>query len=293
LQDHEPKLGRLCRVLASQIGHGFHTNLYLTPPHGQGFFPHWDDHDVFILQVVGSKHWKLEKQRRAFPGVADGVESENLELQGEIHSFTLEQGDVIYIPSGYVHAAECGSDSSLHVTLGLAAIRWRQLLDAVVKAAIRRDDGLRLGLPLGFMHGSREALVNRVTGVLRQLSDETLVSEIVDQFRDELVGRFPLDVSGQVEDFFKPIPLTLGDCVGARSGIAYQMHAGDDSVRLNFASRSIVFGDFFRDALDFALKTPAYAVRDIPGDLQDEERIVFIERLIQEGLVVRKPDRAI
>jgi hypothetical protein len=57
---------------------------------------------------------------------------------------------------------------------------------------------------------------------------------------------------------------------------------------VNFGARSIVFMDIFKDALDFALKTPSFAIGALPGDLADVERIVFVERLIQEGLVVRK-----
>jgi hypothetical protein len=40
--------------------------------------------------------------------------------------------------------------------------------------------------------------------------------------------------------------------------------------------------------LDFALNTPTFAIRDISGTLEDEEKIVFTERLIQEGILVRK-----
>src|SRR5690348_1284422 len=54
----DPKLGLLCRMLAPEFGHQFQTNLYLTPPHGRGFTPHWDNHDVFILQVMGNKSWQ-------------------------------------------------------------------------------------------------------------------------------------------------------------------------------------------------------------------------------------------
>ena len=34
-------------------------NVYLTPPSSQGFTAHYDAHDVFILQIAGSKHWRL------------------------------------------------------------------------------------------------------------------------------------------------------------------------------------------------------------------------------------------
>jgi ribosomal protein L16 Arg81 hydroxylase len=31
------------------------TNIYLSPPNAQGFGTHFDSHDVFVLQVAGSK----------------------------------------------------------------------------------------------------------------------------------------------------------------------------------------------------------------------------------------------
>jgi len=103
-----------------------------------------------------------------------------------------------------------------------------------------------------------------------------------------MVKWFPLDVSGQVWDHFRPAPLAGEDIVGPRRGTVYQTHVTDDSVRINFGTQSITFPAFLRPSLDFALKTPRYAVRDVAGELEDEEKVVFIERLIQDGLVVRK-----
>ena len=36
---------------------------YLTPPGTQGFAPHYDDIEAFILQLEGKKHWKLYNPR--------------------------------------------------------------------------------------------------------------------------------------------------------------------------------------------------------------------------------------
>lgn len=36
---------------------------YLTPPGTQGFAPHYDDIEAFVLQLEGKKHWKLYNQR--------------------------------------------------------------------------------------------------------------------------------------------------------------------------------------------------------------------------------------
>ncbi|WP_420461677.1 JmjC domain-containing protein [Candidatus Palauibacter sp.] len=35
----------------------------------QGFRPHWDTHDVSVLQVVGSKRWRLYDGGRLAPHV--------------------------------------------------------------------------------------------------------------------------------------------------------------------------------------------------------------------------------
>jgi hypothetical protein len=36
------------------------------------------------------------------------------------------------------------------------------------------------------------------------------------------------------------------------------------------------------------LNRSAFVIREIPGEVEDEERVAFAERLLEEGLVVRK-----
>jgi ribosomal protein L16 Arg81 hydroxylase len=291
MNERNPKLGLLCRLLGPQLGSSFQTNLYLTPRHGRGYLPHWDNHDVFILQVMGSKHWKVEKQRRSLPALGERMGEDGRELRGDVHAVTLGQGDLIYIPRGFIHAAECGEDPSLHITFGIKPFFLEELLTAAMRAAVQRNERWRAALPLGFMHGRREQVVRQAMAALREIADESFLGAVVDQYRTELVETFPFDVAGQVADFFRPTPIALGDSVGPRPGIVYQVRIEGDSVRLDYGARTIVFPDLFRQALDFSLKTRAFAVREVPGALQDEERVAFVERLMQEGVLVRLPDR--
>lgn len=48
-------LGTLELFFRTAVG----CNAYLTPPGRQGFAPHSDDIDAFILQLEGSKRWDL------------------------------------------------------------------------------------------------------------------------------------------------------------------------------------------------------------------------------------------
>lgn len=288
LQRYDPKLGLLCRLLAQELGHSFETNLFLTPPRGKSSLPHWDNTDVFTLQVLGSKHWQIEKERRLFPIRPHRMGGDDHKFQGDVLSFTVEQGDLIYIPRGFFHTAECGPEVSLHISLGLVPTVIEDLLHAIIKAAVSRDERLRVALPLGFLHGNGERIAEDALRAFREAVDESLVSAVVEEFRDDLIKTYPLDISSQISDFFQPSPLTVEDVVGPRRGIVYRVRADEAAVRLNVGERCIVFPGFFREALGFALNTPAFKIRDVAGELEDEERLVFIERLIQEGLVVRK-----
>lgn len=62
-QSYSPKLHLLLATLQEYFGAMVGANIYLTPPGSQGFAPHWDDIEAFVLQVEGRKHWKLYKSR--------------------------------------------------------------------------------------------------------------------------------------------------------------------------------------------------------------------------------------
>ena len=288
LHHRDPKLSMLCRALVPEFGHRFQTNLYLTPPNGKGFSPHWDNHDVFILQVVGSKKWHLEKQRRAIPKKGEAMKDEGRELQGEINTFSLSTGDLIYIPRGFVHAAECEAEESLHITLGVTGVYWEDLLHALISAKMRRDPSVADLLPFGFMNAPPAELTCRASEILQQLAAENFINEAVEEFKDACVTAHKLDTAGQIVDLLRPKPLDISDVVGPRRAMVYQLHSTTDGIRLNFGARSITFLDIFNEALLFALQTPSYPISQIPGDLVHEEKIALTERLMQEGLVVRK-----
>jgi len=288
MQSHAPKLKALCRTLGQETGFRFQTNIYLTPPNGKGFTPHWDNHDVFVLQVLGSKHWKVEKNRRAFPERDANIEEEGREFRGELYEFTLRQGDMVYIPRGFVHAAECGDESSMHITLGIYASTWSDLMGAALRWAVITDENLRHSLPFGFMRDGDEGMTKRVAATLHSMADPAFVAQVLERFREECVKKAPLDITGQVHSYFAGGELTLDTLFGVRPALFFTLRKSEETVVLNVGTRTITFPAFFTEALEFALSRPSYAIRDLPGDLEDDVKIVFIERLLQEAVVVRK-----
>ena len=165
----------------------------------------------------------------------------------------------------------------------------QDLLHATIKGAIKRDERLRVALPPGYMRGGPQRLASRVQTILRQLSDdEEFLNWVVNQFRDEQVKGSLLDISGQIAEFFEPHPLSTDDIVETRRGAVYTLREVGDTVRVNFGARTIIFPALLKEALDFALSKRSYAVREIPGDFDDEDKVRIAERLREEGLIVRK-----
>ena len=57
-------LGEFCRALEEVFTCHVQTNIYLTPRSidgtaNQGFPPHYDNHDVFVMQISGAKAWRI------------------------------------------------------------------------------------------------------------------------------------------------------------------------------------------------------------------------------------------
>jgi hypothetical protein len=49
---------------------------------------------------------------------------------------------------------------------------------------------------------------------------------------------------------------------------------------------------FGADAVRFALSTPRFRVRDLPGQLDNNSRLALIRRLVREGLLIVTPQVA-
>lgn len=50
---------QLVSLFEEHVESGGGANVYFTPPNAQGFAPHFDDIEAFVLQMEGTKHWKL------------------------------------------------------------------------------------------------------------------------------------------------------------------------------------------------------------------------------------------
>ncbi len=154
LQRRVPALARLCVSIGQIFGSRVQTNIYVTPPHAQGFKPHWDTHDVFVLQVSGKKDWSMYDTQVTLPLKGQGFDPDQHDPGPVSKRFQLGPGDVAHLPRGLMHSATSSDQASLHITLGLTAFTWTDFFLESVAAAALDEKSLRQTLPLGFADGS-------------------------------------------------------------------------------------------------------------------------------------------
>eukprot|EP00929_Paragymnodinium_shiwhaense_P014612 TRINITY_DN122544_c0_g1_i1.p1 TRINITY_DN122544_c0_g1~~TRINITY_DN122544_c0_g1_i1.p1 ORF type:complete len:519 (-),score=97.07 TRINITY_DN122544_c0_g1_i1:26-1582(-) len=127
-----PPVRDLCRSLRAELPHAF-VNMYLTPPLAQAVEAHADDRDVLVVQVAGKKTWKVyDKPPIPFPYPQEQVgKSEEYPVPKQVLrskplvETSLQAGDVLYMPRGFVHEALTGAEEpSLHLTIALATHDW-------------------------------------------------------------------------------------------------------------------------------------------------------------------------
>ena len=102
----------LLSVLEEHWGSSAGANVYLTPAGTQGFAPHWDDIEAYILQTEGRKHWRVYAPRTEAETMPrfSSRNFEQAEIGAPILECVLDPGDLLYFPRGFIHQALC----SLH-----------------------------------------------------------------------------------------------------------------------------------------------------------------------------------
>ena len=286
---HEP-LRRLCAAFSSQAGARTQTNIYLTPPRSRGFKPHWDTHDVFVLQVEGSKLWRIYGGGPDTPLASQKFDPDLHEPGAVEAEFTLSAGDVLYIPRGVMHAAETRDDASLHITLGLIAYSWSELIGECLGVLALGSERWRENLPFGFGRQADTGFAEIKKGLRERLKaavDELDVASTATAKLDEIGNAFRPRVSGYLTQPTLAESVSEGDVVQHRSDLHGRMEVREDRVVVISAGHELDFPVVAERTVAAVLRGEPVLVGEIDDGLDWAGRKVVLSTMLREGLVVR------
>jgi len=287
MQSNFPALASLCRAAEGQFSGQFKTNLYLTPAGAQGFAPHWDTHDVFVLQIHGSKVWTLYDTQLELPLRGQARDKVKDKAGAVSQEFTLHAGDMLYCPRGLIHAARSTDESSLHITCGLMARTWADLILESVASLALKHPALRKNLPPGFAMDGFDAAAyepefRAMMGIVQKHAPLKPIFDLMaEQF---ITTRTPL-VTGQMRQMAALDKLTPATRVGARPDLVWRIAKDGERITLACHNVAIALPAFTEPALRHALAAADFAPAELPGALDDESKVTLVRRLISEGLV--------
>ncbi|GMI57487.1 hypothetical protein ScalyP_jg11514 [Parmales sp. scaly parma] len=225
-QKYSTSTYRLLSTLEENLSCMVGANLYLTPRGSQGFAPHYDDVDVFILQVEGEKRWRVYEPitpEEVLPRTSS-TDFDMNSLPLPVLDVVLKAGDMLYLPRGWIHQAVTDSSCphSLHLTVSaMYGWCWADYMEVLLPEAIKRavngpSKSLREGMPTNFMDymgivndndddndndtdndtalkttAKRAEFKDLVKGKIARIAKEAMA--MVDQASDELALKFLSD----------------------------------------------------------------------------------------------------
>jgi ribosomal protein L16 Arg81 hydroxylase len=267
LQRYHPPLTRMVRELELALGHPCQANAYLTPPGSQGFARHSDTHDVFVFQTHGHKQWEI----------VDGDQEREV---------LLEPGLSMYLPTGTPHSARSQEVASLHVTIGINRLVWRDVLRRRVEALLR-DPRYDRPLPAGYL-SEPERLSGPMAQELRALAalvaaadPEALSTEVCEAFLTER----PPALEGGLRDRELLAALADDTELERRPTTACELRADGDVLRVLLGDRELRMPARLHEPMAWLREQRRLRPGDLDRWLDGQSRLVLCRRLVREGLL--------
>jgi hypothetical protein len=287
--DNVDELHRPVRGMAEALERIFRVRVQVNCYSGwrtsHGFDVHWDDHDVFIVQVAGRKNWNVYGMTRPWPLGRDSVSAGDPPSEA-LWEGLLGDGDLLYIPRGWWHVATPLDEPTLHLTVGvnnptgIDFLSW--FVDRLRDAAVARQD-------LPHLQGTGAMCAH--AGLLRDA--------ILDTWRPELLEEYMahLDATAKARPSFGLPWSATPDAIpegayrirwAGRTGISIE--AAGDEIAVAALGRRWRFRRQARPVLELLMSGTEYSreeMESIQGDMLSPEVIrAFVRELAVNGLVV-------
>ncbi len=290
LQSHFPRIAELSVNLGSELSCRIQANIYLTPQNGQGFVEHYDDHDVFILQVVGHKEWSVYGEPQRPLPLRGQTHQKTAEIPTPAHGpavieSTLRQGDLLYIPRGFVHTARSTDATSLHITLGIHSPTWSDVFAGALKRLVDQDVRFRRSLPVGIAGTSPEPrhraaeIARELRKALGELPLDATIDEMVDA---QKAGAQPL-IGPRLTDIEAARRLTPQSRIARRDGVRIEVRPGERMWVLRFNQKTLEWPETADTLAQFVASAEEFVISDAPQDLGPAGVASCIESLVREG----------
>jgi ribosomal protein L16 Arg81 hydroxylase len=280
-------LSALCLRLEEALDYAAHANVYITPGETSGFPPHYDTHEVVVLQIAGRKKWLIDEPPLKWPHTSQSFESTGLAPGPRMMETELVAGDTLYLPRGYVHSTTTSDRHSAHITIGINVLTWADVVREFLPSCLDNEE-YRRALPPGFASRGelRPALQRRLAEILPDapMAHDVLVDRAIAAVRSgrrRIPARFRADV----------ITLTADSVLQTAARQRYDIAQSKEDVVLHFDGTRFAFPRALAGILATMCAHETFRVTELAGGPNAEAALNFARALQSVGfLQVKRAD---
>lgn len=279
LSENLPKLNRFIYRLNQEIKATCQTNVYITPAQSQAFPPHFDTHDVLILQIFGNKDWTLYNSPITLP---DTIQKQKVQVNESDVSLkcTLNPGDLLYIPRGLIHEALTQQHLSIHLTLGIHPIRGIDMIEHLQKKLIL-SELYRKTVPSEFPVSFEQQFKSQLLEIIKSTNFQTIYQDII---KDNLSKQS----TNNYENTFKNT--TLKKLINGNSTIQLKdylqpsLEMASPMILLHYQNKKATFPIFFKPDLERIISGKAIKVASFENASSELDKIKLATQLVDWGI---------
>ena len=287
LHRYWPPMRSFVLQLQSELGFIPGLSVYCSPPDGRGLGAHFDAHDNIVVQIAGSKRWRIgpgpELPLETVPQLPFETREEMLryripapEFTGrvELEEVILSPGDVLYIPRGTIHDVQAIGTFTVHLSFGIQPTTWIDFIAALAAEVGLRDPRLRRSIPVRHHRLAPEALA----AFAHSASVPEAFRSIAAQFDRASASGSSSSWDEAVAGLTPETPMELAPAVS----LAYEETS--EEVALVAGPTRLLGPPSYADAFRFIASSSSLAANDIPGALPPGEQLAIARRLVRERL---------
>lgn len=274
------KLLILRHLFEKELGVNAQVNLYLTPKKSQGFKAHWDTHDVFIFQISGSKEWNIYNSPMELPSHRQTYNGECSNVKPK-EKIKLKEGDLLYLPRGFVHEAFSSDEISLHITLGIKPILNIDILNMIF-SSIDEKLFFRKSIfsdKISGIENLKEKFIEEVLEFLKQQD----FSNIIDLLKNKQERKKPFDLRHRLNSCHILDSLNLDSEIIIKENLYYIKSDKNEKLEIRFNNKTIKFPLFIGQIIEYIEKTGIVKISELLKFIDEDGLFVFCKKLIEEG----------
>lgn len=293
-QRYLPGIERFWRSLSLRFRTQVRINAWVT--RGNDFTPylHYDTHDIFVVQIHGSKQWTMyERNSALFAPRAGNVDIQRGDVGTASHQITVKRGDVLYVPAGTPHEVVTTEPHSIHLAVSIFPLLWRDLLDVALSEIDRHGGTLTDAVEPELLVESHidalcAALRERLAGAVSEIDRTSL--------HEKLQARFVETLSPPRDSHFLREVLRAEDVTAStflrRRGAGPAVVEVDDAAelaRIRFGGGGAMEGPAALAPLLRAISCAEgpFCAEQLHSDYDLSSRALVLSELLQRGLLER------